>query len=152
LVQDLHGLDYHVRRNVFDPAAGARLKAGTKHLGPWEALALARSRKAFSQGDIARTTNQGHLLMAFLRQFRDDVKRNPVSLLRWISIGRRNTRLNLGPRETFELGVLASQVKAPRVGQVTVPVSIGSVGAASVVFISPRAQSIYRRFEKHGAL
>jgi hypothetical protein len=33
-----------------------------------------------------------------------------------------------------------------------VPVSLGSMGAASVVFISPGAHSIYARFKKNGSL
>jgi hypothetical protein len=38
------------------------------------------------------------------------------------------------------------------VGSVTVPVRVGSVGAASVVFIVPEASSIYRRFKKTARL
>jgi hypothetical protein len=52
----------------------------------------------------------------------------------------------------FKLGVLASQVKAKNVGNVTVPVSVGSAGAASVVFISSGARSIYQRFREKASL
>jgi hypothetical protein len=37
-------------------------------------------------------------------------------------------------------------------GNETVPVSIGAVGAASVVFISPGAEHIYARFKENGYL
>jgi hypothetical protein len=60
--------------------------------------------------------------------------------------------LNISAREIFRLGILTSQVKPSMVKNVTVPVSLGSVGAASVVFIQPGAHSIYARFKKKGSL
>ena len=75
---------------------------------------------------------------------------------RWAGIPRRCssgsrparefTELNISADEIFHLSILATQIQAGRIGNVTVPVSIGSVGASSVVFISPRADAIYSRF------
>jgi hypothetical protein len=81
-----------------------------------------------------------------------DVDQWPGALMRWISAGRRFTRLDVPPDELFRLAVLATQVKNGKIGNVTVPVSIGSVGAASVVFISPAARKIYARFRRNASL
>jgi len=43
-------------------------------------------------------------------------------------------------------------VKPGDVDNVTVPVTVGSAGAASVVFIQPGANSIYSRFKAKGSL
>jgi polyisoprenyl-teichoic acid--peptidoglycan teichoic acid transferase len=132
--------------------SGAHIPAGKVKLGPRSALAYVRTRKAFSGGDIARTTNQARFLIALLRKLRAQVESDPTALLKWIAITRRHTRIDIGPEELFRLGILTSQVRRSRVKSVTVPVSIGSVGAASVVFIQSGANQIYARFRKKGSL
>ncbi len=152
LVRDLNGVEIRLAGGVFDTASGARLKAGKHRLGPRQALALARARKTLPRGDVDRTTNQGRLLLAFLRKLRVNVANDPTLLLRWVSVGRRHTRLDTSAEEVFRLAVLASEVRPSKVRSVTVPVTVGSVGAASVVFISARARSMYARFRRTGHL
>jgi hypothetical protein len=65
---------------------------------------------------------------------------------------RKWTAMDIPPHELFQLGVLTSQVKSQDVGNVTVPVRIGSVGSASVVFVQPGAQAIYDRFKEKASL
>lgn len=153
LIDDVGRVKITIPHAIHDPyGSGANLKGGLQWMGPLNSLAFVRTRKVLSGGDVARTTNQGKFLLALLRNLRHDVDRNPASLLRWIAATRRHTRLDLSPDDLFRLGVLATQTKAKDVGNVTVPVSVGSVGAASVVFISPSASSIYARFRKHASL
>jgi LCP family protein required for cell wall assembly len=138
---------------VNDPGgSGAHLPAGKVSLGPKSALAYVRTRKAFSGGDVTRSTNQARFLIALLRKFRGQVDRDPAALLKWIAVTRRHARINIDPKELFRLGILTSQVRPSRVKSVTIPVNIGSVGAASVVFIQPGAGKIYARFRKKGSL
>lgn len=138
---------------VYDPVgSGAHLPGGKVSLGPKSALAYVRTRKAFSGGDITRTTNQARFLIALLRKFRDQIDRDPTNLLKWIAVTRRHARLDISPKELFRLGILTSQVRPSRVRSVTVPVSLGWVGAASVVFIQSGAHSIYARFRQKGSL
>jgi hypothetical protein len=87
-----------------------------------------------------------------LTKLQRDVHRNPGALMNWIAAGRKHTRLNVGPDELFRLAVLATQLQRTRIRNVTVPVSVGSVGAASVVFISPGARKIYARFKRNASL
>jgi LCP family protein required for cell wall assembly len=153
IVGRLGGVELHLQQDIHDPGgSGASLQAGKRRLSGVDSLAFVRTRKSFSGGDVTRTTNQGRFLIAMLRKLRSEVAQGPAAVLRWHIVGMDNTRMSLTPDEAFRLGVLATQVRPHRVGNVTVPVSIGSVGAASVVFISPGGQSIYRRFERTAAL
>jgi LCP family protein required for cell wall assembly len=138
---------------INDPGgSGAHLRAGKVKLGSNSALAYVRTRKSLAGGDVARTTNQGRFLLALLRKLRAQVDRDPTALLKWIAVTRRHARLDISPHELFRLGILTSQVEPSRVKSVTVPVSLGSVGAASVVFIQSGAQRIYARFRTRGSL
>ena len=152
IVQDLGGVAMTIPQRVDDNWSGAHLDAGRQVLTRWEALAYVRSRHAFAGGDVARSTHQADFLLAMLRKLRGDVGRNPAKLLDWIAITRRHTKLNVPAGEQLALALLASKMHPKDVGNVTVPVSIGAVGAASVVFISPNANDIYKRFRENAAL
>lgn len=140
-------------RDIYDPTgSGASLEAGLRYLNEGQSLAYVRTRHSFPAGDIDRTHNQGRFLLLLLDKLQNQTNNDPASLLDWVGSTRKHTRLDIPPDELFELGVLATQVKKGRIGNVTIPVSIGSVGAASVVFISPAAGSIYSRFRRKGSL
>jgi LCP family protein required for cell wall assembly len=153
IIDALGGVKMHIPTDVYDPiGSGAKIEAGTQNLGAEEALSYVRTRKVFANGDIDRTTHQADFLIAMLRKLRRQVDYSPTSLFRWTAVARRFARHDLSAAEMFRLGVLASQVDPADVGNVTVPVSYGMVGAASVVFISPEAADVYERFRETGAL
>ena len=153
IMRGLGPVKMHLPSAVYDPSgSGARLDAGTQRLGAHQSLAYLRTRHSFGGGDITRTTNQATFLLALLRKLRGDVSSSPSSLLRWISITRRFARLDVSAEEMLRLGILATKIKPRNVGNVTVPVSLGTVGAASVVFVSPSAAEVYRRFRETGQL
>lgn len=153
IIKQLNGVKMRIPMNVSDiGGSGAQLRAGMQNLKGYQALAYARTRKAFMGGDIARTTHQGDMLVALARKLRKETTKSPAALLRWLTVTREHARFDIGANEMFRLGILASQVKAKDVGNVTIPVSLGWAGAASVVFISPGARSIYDRFKKNGSL
>ena len=153
MLDELGEVRYHIDRDIFDPTgSGARLKKGTDSLKSWQALAYVRTRHNFPNGDIDRTTNQAKFLLALLQKFQRVIDRNPAELLDWMAAVQKHTRLNPGPDELFKLAILASQVEPRKVKSVTVPVTLGSAGAASVVFIQPEAQGIYNRLKSRGSL
>ena len=138
---------------INDPSgSGAHLPAGKQNLGPKSSLAYLRTRHSFGTGDLARTTNHGTYLISMLHKLRQDVALNPAELLNWISLTKKFASSDMSSDELFRQAVLASQVQPDNVKNVTVPSSTGSVGAASVVFISPSASSIYKRFRENGSL
>lgn len=153
IIKALGGVRMHLPTAVHDPSgSGARLRAGTQNLGAHQALAYLRTRHSFGGGDITRTTNQGNFLIALLKKLRRQTDRSPASMLRWMAITQRFARYEMSSEEMFRLGVLATELRPRDVGNVTVPVSVGSVGAASVVFISPSAHSLYERLRLTGSL
>lgn len=153
IIDELGRVWMHMPTAVHDPGgSGAAIPAGTQALAPHSALAYVRTRKAFSSGDFARTTNQATFLLALLRKLHNDVDCNPASLLKWVAATRKHTRFDVPGEELFRLGVLASQLEAEDVGSVTVPGSTGYAGAASVVFVSPSARSTYARFRRTATL
>ncbi len=152
IVSALGGVRIHFNEPLFDTGSGAHIRAGTRRLGGKSSLAFVRARKSLPSGDIGRSTNQGRFLIGLLRKLRGEVHTNPASVLRWMAVTRRFARLDIPADELFRLGVLASQVSARDVGNVTIPVRIGFAGAASVVFIEPRAQDIFKRFRKTARL
>ena len=153
LIRRIGNVPITLMRGIYDPGgSGAALKAGQHKLTSWRALAYVRTRKALKGGDIARTTNQGRFLLQMLKLLHTQVGRDPAAVFKWIAAGRQFTALNISADEIFRLSVLATQVEAARIGNVTVPVSIGSVGASSVVFISPRASALYSRFRENASL
>jgi LCP family protein required for cell wall assembly len=142
IIRGIGGVKMDLPTAVYDPSgSGANLRAGKQVLGEHQALAYVRTRHSFAGGDITRTTNQGTFLKALLKKLRAQTDRRPTELLRWMSITQRYARYDISTEEMLRLGVTATKVKPKEVGNVTVPVSVGSVGAASVVFISPSAQS-----------
>lgn len=153
IMSDLGGVTMNVPQAAYDPSgSGARIKAGKQHLKAKQALAYLRTRHSFGGGDVTRTTNHGRFLIAMLKKLKRKVAHNPTALLDWIAVSQRYARYDASAAELFRLGVVATKVKASAIDNVTVPVSVGWMGAASVVFISPSASSIYARFRQNGAL
>ena len=152
IVHNLGGVTVDVPYAIDDYGSGANLKKGVQVLDPEQALAFNRSRKTLPAGDIDRTGNQGLFLLSLLKQLHNETDAEPAAVLKWIGTTRKWARFDIPPDEMFRLGVLATQISPSEVKSVTVPASIGAVGLASVVFISPGAESLYRRFEKNGSL
>jgi len=153
LIEDVGFITMKIPQPINDPlGSGARLRKGTYGLGPINALAFVRTRKTIAGGDIGRTTNHGRFLLGMLAEFREDTAGRPSQIFKWMAATQKHTRLNIGAEELFRLGVLASRVSPKDVGNVTVPVSLGSAGAASVVFIQGGARSIYARFRRTATL
>ena len=153
IIKLLGPIKVRIPRDLYDPSgSGADFSAGVHKLRPLQALSFVRDRHDFPNGDVDRTTNQATFLLDLLKKLRRDVARHPASLLKWIAVARRYTRLDISLRELFRLAILASDVSPKDVGIKTVPVTFGFVGSQSVVFISPGASSIYSRFKKTARL
>jgi polyisoprenyl-teichoic acid--peptidoglycan teichoic acid transferase len=152
IVRALGPIPMHIDRPIYDPGgSGANIPAGDRRLDPGDALAFVRTRKAFVGGDVTRTTNQARFLLAMLRKLQSDVADRPTELLKWMAVARRQARVDLSPQEMFRLAVVTSHVNPRDVDNVTVPVQLGSVGLASVVFIQPEAENLYRHFKKYAS-
>jgi LCP family protein required for cell wall assembly len=153
IMDGLGRVDVKLPFALHDPTgSGINMPAGKHRMGPKSSLAYLRTRHSFGTGDLQRTTNQGYYMVQLLRKLKEEAGSNPASLLNWISLTKRHASFGMSAEEMFRLGVLATQLSPKDVENVTVPATTGSAGAASVVFISPGAQDIYRRFRENGSL
>ncbi len=66
--------------------------------------------------------------------------------------GLRNIETDLPLDEMLKLAFTAAEVKPGKVKNLVVPASVGSVGAASVVFISSSAQDVYANMKDDGLI
>jgi len=152
MVDWIGGLGVVVPYPMHDSYSGANFKAGRIHMRGYQALAFARNRHDTPNGDFSRSANQGRLFLSALSELGRDFKDDPAKLLTWISAGWRNIQTDLSPQVLLDLAITATQVSASKVKNIVVPGSTGSVGGASVEFISGSASSIYADMRKDGVL
>ena len=153
IIDGLGRVKIHLPDSLYDPTgSGINMPAGTHNVGPKSSLAWLRTRHSFGTGDLARTTNHGTYLIQLLKKLRSETRSNPASLLNWISLTKKHANFDMTSQEMFRLAVLATQMSPKDVENVTVPATTGSAGAASVVFISPGANSLYARMRANGSL
>ena len=152
LVDGIGGLDVVVEQPMHDFYSGSDFDPGLRHLEGGHALAFARDRHSFFDGDFARSRNQGVLIEAALEKLKKIVARVPPRLLTWVSVATRNVSTDLDAEEIFDLALTASTVDLGKVDNVVAPGSVGYAGAASVVFLSPAADSLFADVRDDGVL
>jgi LCP family protein required for cell wall assembly len=141
MVDDLGGVDVEVTQRMNDPNSGAFFEPGVHHMDGHAALAFSRNRHIGS-GDLTRTYNQGVLILAGLRKLRAD--QGPTSVFRTLNVLLRRARVDgVGPMDLYRLGRLALSIDPANVRNVVMPARLGQVGAASVVFVGPGADSLF---------
>jgi LCP family protein required for cell wall assembly len=148
MVDGIGGLTVRVTQPMHDPLSGSNFEPGLRHLTGRQALAFARDRHSFLRGDLARSGNQGRLLLAAQAKLRGILTRTPAALFTWMAVGWRNFHTDLSPATLLQLALTAAQVR--RVNNLVVPATGGTVGSASVVFISPAASSLFADMRADG--
>ncbi len=151
LVNEMGGLHVEIPERVFDANSGADFQPGRTHmLGPG-ALSFARNRH-IPNGDIARTENQGKLLVAGLERSRE-VATSPYEVVKMLGLMVRFTRYDgVGLSDLYSLVNLALMIDPASVRNVTMPARIGKVGKADVVFVGPGAQELFADFRDDAIL
>jgi polyisoprenyl-teichoic acid--peptidoglycan teichoic acid transferase len=150
MVNAIGPLRVRVAQPMHDRYSGANFSAGVHRFRGKQALAFARDRHDVPQGDISRSKNQGILMMSALSKLRKDFAQNPAILFKWLAVGWRNIHTDIKPAMLLDLLLTASQIPSTRVNNLVVPASTGSVGAQSVVFISPAASRLYADMRADG--
>lgn len=151
LVNDMGGLHIEIPNRVFDRNSGADFQPGRVHMVGPGALSFARNRN-IPNGDIARTENQGRLLIAGLERARE-VTTSPVEVVRLVGLMSRHTRLDgVGVRDLYSLVSLGISLDPANVRNVTMPSRIGKVGKADVVFVGDAAPGLFADFRDDAVL
>ena len=150
MVSEVGGIEMVIPQAMSDSASGAYFRPGKTRLDGPEALAFSRNRKGVRGGDFGRSLNQGLLMMAALREFRQDVRKEPANAFTWILAGARYLRTDLSFTEMVDLAFAALDVE--KVKNRVVSGSGGFVGGASVVRLGSSAQAMFRDLARDGTL
>jgi LCP family protein required for cell wall assembly len=152
LVNGIGGLTVQVPYPMNDGASGAFFRAGPKKMNGKRALAFSRNRHDAPGGDFGRSLNQGRVILAALRELRDDIARDPLTLFRWIQVAREHLQTDLSLDEMLALLFAALSIEPDRVRNRVVSGGGGTVGGASVVHLSSSARAMFRDLRKDGVL
>jgi LCP family protein required for cell wall assembly len=152
LVNGIGGLTVRVPYRMNDAASGAFFRPGDVKVNGKRALAFSRNRHDAPGGDFGRSFNQGVVLLAALRELRDDMARDPLTLFRWIQIAGEHVQTDLAVDEMLALLYAALSIQPSRVRNRVVSGGGGSVGGASVVRLGPGARAMFRDLRRDGVL
>ena len=151
LVDDMGGFNVDVPSRMYDQFSGADFQPGPFWMNGTAALSFARDRH-LDGGDLTRTTNQGWLLLSALQRA-EDVTQSPFGVLKLLGLIARHTQLDsIGIRNLYPLVNVALSLDTANVRNVTMPATLGYVGAASVVFVGPGAANLFDDFRDDAVL
>lgn len=145
IVNKVGKVQVNVDMNLRDRFAGAFLDKGKRNLTGGQALAYARARKTLPGGDFDRSRHQGQLLLGGLGTFQRQVAEDPARVMTWLGVIRDEVKTDLPFPELLRLALLATDVPARNVKNISVPAVAGSAGGASVVRLQPGAYSLFGR-------
>ena len=149
MVDDLGGLTVNVPVRMQDSFSGADFQPGVQKLDGHQALAYARNRHQWPTGDLARSENQGYLILQALAQFRAE-NTGPVRTLGLLADLGRHTKLDgIGVMDLYSLGRLGLSVDVNQVRNVVVPVASGS---GTRLQLTPDATGLFQDFADDGVL
>jgi LCP family protein required for cell wall assembly len=153
MVNAVGGLEVQVPYSIAASGSLPSISAGPQQLDGDLALALARNRKGAPNGDFSRSENQGLILLAALAKFRQDVRRDPMSLLIWLVSGLTHIQTDLSVSEVFELALACMAIPPAKVVNSVTPGGIGTApNGASIVTLGEEADAIFADIADDGLL
>lgn len=144
LINELGGLFIDLPKVMRSGNNWANYPAGPQTLTAQRALRLARIRKGLPRGDFDRSFNQGLIMQAAM----DMVQLTGIDALpEWVRILTENTWTDLSTADLLTLGASAFFFESPALVNTVLPGTVGTAGAASVVYLKDEAEDIYRDLE-----
>lgn len=122
---------------------GQDIGPGTQRINGAQALAFTRDRKHRPNGDFDRAHAQSTFLMA-ARQTMINDGYDVARIAEVVGILQQTTITDVGPGQLLRLGYLGMTVPQENIENITVPGSIGTAGAASIVRLPDSAYAIVR--------
>jgi LCP family protein required for cell wall assembly len=150
MVSEVGGVEMVIPQAMNDAASGAHFRPGRTRLDGPEALAFSRDRHDVRGGDFGRSLNQGRLLIAALREFREDFRKDPTSAFHWLLVGAKYLRTDLTFEEMVDLAFAALAID--KVKNRVVSGGGGFAGGASIVRLSGGAQAMFRDLRRDGTI
>ena len=140
LVDTFGGVEVEVPFAMNDPKSSAFLSAGLQLLLGQDALAFSRNRH-ISGGDFTRSYHQGVVIAAGLAGVQ---QRGILDLPELLALLSGYTWTDLAPGDLLTLAAGAYELDPEAVANLVLPGTIGWAGAASVVYLAPEAEDVYR--------
>lgn len=123
---------------------------GVQAVSGYEALTLARNRKSRAEGDFTRSQSQAELLAIAHAQLQDDG--SIARMMDSLRILRRHSVTDLTLPQLTRLGLDAMRLDPANVERTLAPSRLGTVGAASVVFLEDETYDIVAEASTTGRL
>jgi len=143
MVDAFGGVEVDVPFAMNDPKSSAFLRAGLQRLLGQDALAFSRNRH-IAGGDFTRCFHQGVVIAAALEGVQERGLGDLPELLALLS---QYTWTDLSAGDLLTLAAGAFELDPDAVDNLVLPGTLGTVGAASVVFLNPEAEDVYRDLE-----
>ena len=144
LITALGGLHIDLPSTMRSGNSWSNFPAGEQTLNPTRTLQLARIRKGLARGDFDRSVNQGRIMLAGM----DMIQTAGIDMLpQWISILLDNVWTDLPTEDLLTLAASIYFFDSDQLTNVVLPGSIGTAGTASVVYLAPEAEDVYRDLE-----
>ncbi|HEX6311478.1 MAG TPA: LCP family protein [Acidimicrobiia bacterium] len=149
MVEEMGGIDVIVPAVMNDRDAGTNFLPGPLHLDPGGALAFSRDRKSFPSGDVARSENQGILMIAALTtlQSRGTSASGTLGLLG--ILGRHTELIGVNLVDFYRFGRLAFSLDPANVRNVVTPTGGGS---GSNLSLGAGAEALFADFRDDAVL
>ena len=142
IVDELSGVNVKVDKKMNDSFSGARFDPGWHDFNGGQALAYSRDRHDVANGDFTRSLHQGNVMLSGLAKLRAEVG-DDDGLQRWIGVLLRHADLDSPPTQLMQLAVLARKLNPSKLTNVVVPGRVGTAGAASVVYLTDAAKTLF---------
>lgn len=145
LVNDLGGVPVDIPTRMVDDFADIDLREGRRVLNGDEALGFSRSRKtaATPRGDFDRSVHQGLIMLGALEKARDELKKSPGMILKYLAVLRRHIKTDIPLAEALELGMTATSVKPEDVTNAVTDGGTRTVaGAGSIVELNSEGTNL----------
>ena len=152
MIDSLGGVVVDVPYLMSDPNSGAAFNPGPVRMTGERALAFARNRHV-PDGDIARTSHQGQLIVHGLAELRAKGT-SPLDVLDYLDALFRNVKtVGIDSTDLYRLGWAALQLDPGSVRSYTMPSRVGTMGSASVVFVQqPAGTNLFADFADDAVL
>ena len=136
----LGGAEVDVPLAIQDQAAKADLEQGIQVLDGTQALAFSRTRKTLAGGDLTRQLHGGIVLLGALHAAQ---LRGPLDLPMMMALSEAWLVTDMGWPDLMAWSALALATPVDGIPNKVVPARIGSVGSASVVFLTSEAPAVF---------
>jgi LCP family protein required for cell wall assembly len=146
LVDGVGGVPVNVPTEMSDSFSGAYFSPGVHHMNGDQALQFSRNRHDFPNGDLARSANQGSLIVDAMRHLSKQMQ-SASGEFRLLALLGRHARLDgVGLEDLYRLGRVAFSINPDKMEHVVLPVAngncLGLTGAAPGLFADFRDDAI----------